>query len=304
MMRDIACSLLVPCYNAAAYANKFITHLSTLSLPFTEVIFYDDASTDNTAELLLAQGFRVIKGETNRGPGYARNQLAKVAACPYIHFHDIDDEFNPLFLNLVNKQLSQTPADVVLGQADWVNAENRAVIIKWRYDIAELVKEPLAYFIANPLGIINTVYKKEAFLKVNGFSEAIKCWEDADLHVRLAADGAVFTVIDEILAYSLRHNTGISNNQKWCWGCRLKFLKSYLAAFDKSYATVIGKEMEKAAYNLFQQGAFSKSVEAFRSSRNCGFDAPAINNSSLTLLKKTSPFLAFIIKAVIIRVRP
>jgi len=286
-----------------AYADKFIRHLSNLKKPFDEVIFYDDASTDDTAQFLTKAGFDVIRGETNKGPGYARNRLAEKATCEYIHFHDIDDEFNPKFLELIDEKVAESSADIIAGQADWIDESTRNVIIKWQYKQADINPDPIEYFIAHPLGIINTVYKKEKFLKVSGFSESIKCWEDADLHVRLAAFGATFAIVDEVLAFSLRHNNGISNNQKWCWECRLKFLENYKIQLGATHQHVIGAEFEKTANSLFQYGKFSKAFSAFRHSRASGYDSPSVNNTVFKTIKKVSPVMAFFLKALLVKAR-
>jgi glycosyltransferase involved in cell wall biosynthesis len=296
-------SLLVPCFDAANYAGKCIDHLSHLTRVFDEIIFYDDASTDDTAEIITTAGFNLMRGEINKGPGYARNRLAEKATCDYIHFHDIDDEFNPKFLELVDKKLTGTKADVIAGQADWIDANTLDTIIKWQYKQDDIDQDPLGYVIANPLGIINTVYKREAFLKVNGFNENIKCWEDADLHVRLAASEATFSVIDEVLAYSIRHNSGISQNQEWCWECRQKFLENYKASLDPKYYRVLGREFEKTANNLFHYGKYAKSVRAFRNSRNSGYSSPSVNNPLLKNVKKLSPLTAFLLKELIIKIK-
>jgi glycosyltransferase involved in cell wall biosynthesis len=245
---NIKFALLVPCYNAAAYIDPFLDNLSKLDTSFDEIIFYDDASTDNTYQLLLAKGNIVIRGAENKGPGYARNRLAEAASSPYIHFHDIDDEFNPRFLSLVNQKLEGYAYDVMLGYADWIDKTSREVLIKWRYSEQGIVNDPVNYFVSNPLGIINTVYRRSFFLQEKGFNEGIKCWEDADLHIRLAAAGARFAVIDEVLAYSIRHNNGISRNQQWCWQCRLKFMQLYL----EKYRGVIDRDVFKAELKRIQ----------------------------------------------------
>lgn len=295
--------MLIPCYNAASYAEKFIQHVALLNKPFDEIIFYDDASTDNTMQLLTAAGFRIIHGVTNKGPGYARNYLAEKATGDYIHFHDIDDEFNPLFLSLIDEGLNISRADVIVGQADWIDEITRDTVIKWRYNEADMKKDPLGYFIANPLGIINAVYKRESFLKVYGFSENIRCWEDADLHVRLAASGARFSVIDKVLAFSIRHNNGISKDQKWCWKCRLKFLEEYKAKLDAKYQYAIAIEFEKAANSLFYYNEFSKAITAFKHSRGSDYHSPSVNNPVLKKIRSVSPLAAFLLKGLFVKMR-
>ncbi|WP_316806882.1 glycosyltransferase family A protein [Pedobacter agri] len=227
-MKGIKFSLLIPCYNAERYIDKFIHEIKTLNQSFDEIIFYNDASTDKTEKILIEKGYDVISGLVNKGPGYARNQLAKAARGEYLHFHDIDDEFNPDFLVLVENSLQNKTPDLILGNADWVDESSRKPIIKWSYNNLEITKNPLAYFIKNPLGVINTIYRRDFFLQINGFNEQINCWEDSDLNIRMAAEASSIAVIDATLAYSIRHNNGISSNQNWCWDCRLKFIEIYL----------------------------------------------------------------------------
>jgi glycosyltransferase involved in cell wall biosynthesis len=294
-------SLLVPCYNAEKYVDSFLENISKLSVRFDEIIFYDDASTDNTARLLKSKGYNLIEGKSNKGPGYARNRLAEVAKGDYIHFHDIDDEISPQFLELVNKTNDLSDTEVILGNADWIDSKTRESLIKWKYNLDEINVDPVGYFISNPLGIINTVYKRDAFLEIQGFNEKLKCWEDSDLHVRLALAGANFSVIDEVLAFSIRHNEGISKKQDWCWGCRMNYLEKYKQDLQKTHSYVLGKEFEKTADALFFYNKFANAIKAFHNSRKCNDNAPEVNNKVLKYLKKISPLFAFLLRGLIIK---
>lgn len=228
-----------------------MAQIKNLKRPFDEIIFYNDASTDKTEKILLQNGYRVISGVSNMGPGHARNRLAKAAKEEYIHFHDVDDEFNTEFLNLVIERMRFKKPDMILGNADWIDESSRKPLIKWTYNEVEISKNPLAYFINNPLGIINTIYKREIFLKINGFNEEIKCWEDADLNIRMAASEASIMVIEKTLAYSIRHNNGISRDQDWCWDCRLKFIKTYLKNYLEQLSPEIFVQEFKRIQNAY-----------------------------------------------------
>ena len=301
MKSSLSFSLLIPCYNAEKYIDSFLENFSKLSIPFDEVIFYNDASTDRTAQIIKSKGYKLIEGKINKGPGFARNRLAEAAKSDYIHFHDIDDEINPAFLELMYRKISIDKSDVLIGNADWLDGETRQTEISWQYNQAEIKPDPLSYFITHPLGIINTVYKKDAFLKVNGFNEKLYCWEDADLHIKLALSKATFSVIDAVLAYSIRHNTGISKNQGWCWSCRMNYLEKYTQELDKTYLVILGKEFEKTSFALLHCNQFPNDVRSFFNSRKCGYDAPEVNNRILKVLKKLSPLFAFLLKGLIIK---
>lgn len=278
--RDL--SLLVPCYNAEAYIDEFVAHIEAMD--FDEVIFYDDGSTDGTLELLKKTGYKYIHSSINKGPGYARNRLAELCKSKYIHFHDVDDRFNVDFINIVLPYFKEEP-DVVVGDADWIIRQTGQLQIQWRYDPAEALKDPLQYFITHPLGIINTVYKRSSFLGVNGFNEEIKCWEDSDLHVKIAANSAKFAIISKVIAYSMRHENGISSDQSWCWRCRFKFLKSYLTELPPQYLYTILSELAKCAQSFYDAGLMKDFNDCINICEQQGLRLPVSKNRLINFVK-------------------
>lgn len=285
-------SLLVPCFNASKYIDGFLKHIANLG--FAEVIFYNDGSTDNTLELLENSGHTFISSSVNNGSGFARNKLAESASCEYIHFHDIDDKFNPDFINLIKEPLSKSP-DVIVGNADWIVEATGEVELRWRYNADEANADPLAYFIEHPLGIINTVYKRKSFIAAGGFNEKIKCWEDSDLHVTLAGKGNKFAFTDSVLAYSMRHNNGISSNQNWCWQCRFKFLQGYLAQFPEKYTPIIIIEIARCAQIFYDSRMMNDFKKCINICKQNGLVPPISNNRFINMLKKmpVPPRLAY-----------
>ena len=94
-------SVVIPCYNAAAWLPKCFLSLAeqTMGMEDLELIFVDDASTDNgrTWEMLLLferaypDSVIVIRLEENRRQGGARNEALLYASGEYISFVDADD---------------------------------------------------------------------------------------------------------------------------------------------------------------------------------------------------------------------
>ena len=98
-------SVIIPSYNAAL--TVYDTYKSIIDQNFSrvEIIFINDGSTDNTAEILakistLDQDVLVIN-QPNLGPNAARNAAMKVARGDYILFLDADDK-------LLEKRCQQT----------------------------------------------------------------------------------------------------------------------------------------------------------------------------------------------------
>ena len=96
-------SIIIPCYNAKDYINQCISSLTnqTIGVDALEIIAVNDASTDNTLELLLAleeqfpQSIMVINCEQNGKQGAARNIGLSYANADYISFVDADDWLEP-----------------------------------------------------------------------------------------------------------------------------------------------------------------------------------------------------------------
>lgn len=92
-------SIIIPCYNAAKYIDRCISSLvkQTFPLENMELIFVDDASTDDTMEKLAEweqqypENILVIYCEKNGRQGTARNIGLSYASGDYIGFVDADD---------------------------------------------------------------------------------------------------------------------------------------------------------------------------------------------------------------------
>lgn len=286
----MAYALLVPCYNAAAYIDGFIENIGQLLKPFDQVIFYDDASTDNTAQLLKSKGFEVIKGEINQGPGYARNILAKRSDCEWFHFHDIDDRLDPPYLTRVAAIAEKNDADVVLCNVNWYDSQSNNLVLSWAYSDSEIIKDPLAYTITHPIGGINGLYKKTKFIETGGFNTAIRIWEDADIHVKLAGKGAKFRVIEEVLSYSIRHPDTASSDQGLGWQIRANLLQDYYNAFEEASTRIaIGTQAQLVASRLILSNSYAAARKALELSELCNVKVPLSTSGIWRLFKIILP---------------
>lgn len=265
--------LLVPCYNAAAFIPDFLKNVQEQHKQFDEIIFYDDASTDETVDLLRKSNYRVINAGVNMGQSFARNRLIEITECTWIHFHDIDDFMDPKFLQTTSS-LATEDIDVVLCNVDWYDESGKNILMSWKY--SNLInKNPIAYTISHPIGGINGLYKKNKLLEINGFNEAFRVWEDSDLHIQLAAKNAHFRVIEEVLSYSVRRVNSASTNQLYGWQTRLSFLNEYAKKFkSKECSRAIGDQAQITASNLIFYRSFNEAEDALKLSESCGVKVP------------------------------
>lgn len=281
-------SLLIPCYNATRYLPRLWETVRAQTTAFDEILCYDDASTDDTAAVAGRLGARVLRGGENRGPAHARNALLREAAGEWVHFHDADDRLEPAFLATMTERASPE-VDAVICNADWIGEQDGRRMMAFHYSRADLLAAPLAYTLEHPVGGINGLYRRAALLAIDGFDESLRIWEDADLHVRLAASGARFDVVEEVLCLALRRAASASTNYRENWRYRLTALLRYEQWLPDAARPALAREAERAALNLASLRDTAAARDAVRLARRHGGDPPTSRSAAMRLAKRILP---------------
>ncbi|UIK87846.1 glycosyltransferase family 2 protein [Arthrobacter polaris] len=99
-------SIVMPCFNAALTVERAIKSVLTQTFTDFELIIVNDASTDNTVDVInsIINGsddgrIQVIDLAENVGPSGVRNAALRMASGAFVAFLDSDDEFLPGFLD-------------------------------------------------------------------------------------------------------------------------------------------------------------------------------------------------------------
>lgn len=276
-MHKTSTALLVPCYNAERYLENLRRQVDALDPAFDEVIIVDDGSTDGTLAKARALGFDIKPLGKNRGPGGARNVLLNMANAEWVHFLDADDEIVPDYLAKV-VPLADEVTDVVLSACDFLGATDRKFWVRWSYDDEKFRSNALAAAISSPVFLHCSFIRRSKSLEAGGFDEVHRCYEDGDFHVRLAAAGAGFRCIPDVLSVSLRHSEGSGGNELYCARCRLEFLKEYRKYLGRLPQEVLTGALTKCAAQLDQKGDVGGSREAFDLAFDLGWKGPESGN--------------------------
>jgi glycosyltransferase involved in cell wall biosynthesis len=91
-------SVIVPTYNRASAVQRTVDSVLDQTYEDFEVIVVDDASTDDTVEVVESYDdprVTLVSHETNQGGSAARNTGIEAASGTYIAFLDSDDEWLP-----------------------------------------------------------------------------------------------------------------------------------------------------------------------------------------------------------------
>jgi glycosyltransferase involved in cell wall biosynthesis len=273
-------ALLVPCYNAALYLPRLIATVREQTRPFDEILCYDDGSTDNTVQVARELGLTIIVGDKNHGPAYARNRLAEAARSPWIHFHDADDLLTPRYVEKISPLLNDS-VDVAVCQMDWVLETTRELVLAWRYHTDALAADAVAANLANPIGVIACAFRRDLLLKVGGFNQQFRTWEDCDIQVRLAHGGARYRVLNENLVIGLRHERGVSSAQNGDLNFedRTRLLENYMQTLDLQHRPAIAAAAEShAAWLLAANRRLDLADRDLALCRAAGWRVPSTKN--------------------------
>ncbi len=151
-----------------------------------EFVFVDDASTDNSLEVL--RGFAadddritIIENATNEGPAIRLNQGAKAAQGRWLHLLDGDDAIPPNASQWMLSALEDRDAPLLYGCrqiADVAPIPDEAE--------AQLIAEPLSFAAAKPITHIALMVARAVYMASGGSDERIFI-QDQSLPLRLGA---------------------------------------------------------------------------------------------------------------------
>ena len=225
-------SVIIPVYNVEDYLYVCINSVLKQSYDNFEIICINDASTDSSLEILeyFAQKdsrVKIIKNESNMGPGYSRNNGLDVAQGKYIAFLDGDDWLAPDALEILVNKAEQDNLDFVMFKniahyedhhefgmeayydMEFMNNFADKVFNHWDLDKTRLFKIPN--------GPCNKLYLK-SFLDENNirFPKGNLIHEDNPFFYKLITSAERVSLIDKYLYNRRRRPNSITtlNNER------------------------------------------------------------------------------------------
>ena len=114
-------SVIVPVYSVEDYLERCLDSLVSQSFRSYEVICINDASPDNSKEILEAYQqkypslLRVFHNKENLGLGLTRNVGLSQARGKYILFVDSDDYVKQDYIESYYMEMENSPADIIVG---------------------------------------------------------------------------------------------------------------------------------------------------------------------------------------------
>jgi len=201
-------SVVVPVYNNAAFIGKCIEGIRASRYDNYEIIIVDDASSDNTVEIVEKFDVNLIKLKKRESANYCRNIGADEAKGDILLFMDSDVVVEPETLGEVAKIFSEGKLDAIVGvysvSDDYENLISRYKNLWIRYSY--IISDASVDWI---FGAISAI-KKNVFLQVKGFNRDLHSQngtDDLELGKRLASENYAIEINEKIEGKHLRHFT-------------------------------------------------------------------------------------------------
>ena len=191
-------SVYITSFNKSFFLSEAIESVLSQTLKPHELIIIDDASTDNSREIIESYKNRypdiikVLHNDKNLGISRTRNRALEICSGDLVTFLDADDYFYPQKLEFESNLLNNKNAEVVYSNFDYVN-ENNKVIGSFSSDDDTPVQGNIfcqtlskKYGVSSGNNYIYEMFYKTCINEIGNYDEKIKIWEDWDLRIRMS----------------------------------------------------------------------------------------------------------------------
>ena len=253
-------SVVIPCYNGAAYVRAAVVSAVQQTYSRLEVIVVDDGSTDDTPrtlEQLREHGVLLLK-QANGGVASARNAGIAAASGDLIALLDQDDEWYP---HKISQQVPLLSSDVAAVGSLMHYVGSTGKVIGVSGELADHRRQDIIAGHFMPFAPSSVLFRRADIVALGGFNEQLARWapvDDADAISRLATLGNVVTVMEPLGRYRLHAEAGsakqfftIQKGAAYLTAARAN-PNLTIADFERSYAVGRGERVRQLGRYLYR----------------------------------------------------
>ena len=209
-------SIIIPAYNTSRYIKRAIESALAQTEQNIEVIVVDDASTDNTVEVVNSftdPRIKLLVNEANKGPSYSRNRAFKEAKGEWVALLDSDDWYAPKRLETLLLVAERENADLIADDLYLIpEGEDSPISTIFPRQGVYLQKpkqiDPVD-FVDLCLSVTKPLIKQNFLVQHNlEFNESLKYEEDLVLFLLCLLNGARFFIVPEPYYFYRDHRIG------------------------------------------------------------------------------------------------
>ena len=218
-MDPLRISVVIPCYNAAAYVEQAVRSAQTQTRAIVETIVVDDNSRDDSAAIAEGLGAHVVRLPVNGGPAAARNRGIREARGDVIAFLDADDYWTSTHCADVVGLLEEHPeCSVAFSRIHRFGSGEESVSPVFL--TADTPTPSLWHLLRDNIVPQSAVaVRREAFAKHGDYDESLRHSEDYELWLRLARH-APFVCTNAVSVHYRLHERQVSRDREVMLGTR------------------------------------------------------------------------------------
>lgn len=208
-------SIITPLYNAERYVSETINSVLNQSYKNWEMILVDDCSSDQSVsivEKIQEQDVRIrlLKNQTNIGPGASRNKAIDEASGDIIAFLDSDDIWHP---EKLSKHLGFMEDKVsVFSHTSYGFIDEDGRKIKSTFHVSNKPIDYHGLLKRTEISCLTAMFDVNKLGKMH--MPALSRAEDYGLWLDILKKGVVSDPLDEELAYYRQHSAS-ATSEKW-----------------------------------------------------------------------------------------
>jgi len=214
-------SIIMPAYNRASMIDKAIESIIKQTFPDWELIIIDDASEDNTEEVVRQFNeprIVYLKNISNIERSASRNKGIDSAKGEFICFLDSDDYFKHNRLEILFNAIEERKKPVALFYTDIIFEKEGATVLTKEY--SKVCKDIYERIILEIIGTPQVCIHRNILAAIK-FNEKYNLAEDLDLWTRIAI-AHEFIYIQSLSVVAVEHSSRSINSDE------NHFLKSLL----------------------------------------------------------------------------
>jgi len=240
-MNNELVTVIIPTYNRAKLINRAINSVLNQTYNNIELIIIDDASEDNTEEIVKSindDRITYIKLEVNKGACNARNIGIKEAKGKYITFQDSDDEYHKDKIEKQLNNLINNNSDLDFCKIEIINNDKHFVFPNEKQRKSISNNKILDELCNGNFISTQAIFVKTDCIKKYLFDPEMPRLQDYDLVLRMVPKIKI-SYTDEILVDLYTQTDSISNSPEKLKNSIVLFLKKQYDLNDQQKTTLI-----------------------------------------------------------------
>jgi glycosyltransferase involved in cell wall biosynthesis len=214
-MENTFFTIIIPTYNRAQFIGDCIRSVLKQQYAQCEIIVVDDHSTDDTADIVSryisahgAEKIRYYRNERSKGANGARNTGILHARYDWLLFLDSDDSWQKNKLDTYNALLQQLDDNYhLIYDNAYIKIANSPG--NSRQYLALL---PADNFIG---GFSKIGIRRDKLMEAGLLDESLRSVQDLDIYLRIARNGDIYGIAQELTVINKNSNIRISDNLRY-----------------------------------------------------------------------------------------